>query len=756
MPSWARMKRRVTRGPRVRLTLAILAPLGVIAAAVMLSSSDADPAPGPDLTRPGTTLATSGPERAEARTTPAGIAHHRAPRAPVAATGANLWGTIRWDDGSGVAGAEVALLDEAGAVVAEVMTDDAGAYALEDDALAGAELQVTEPLGTAHQRDLTPLYAGERRNFDVVLGGSREVVGWVLDGLGDPQPGVMVTLTWEAAGSRWTALTDGGGGFTFTDVPETPLRVTADGGELGIASVRVAQTSSARREVTLTLEPTGTITVSADPAVSRIGAVTIRCYSDAAHGEDGLWADDLRDVEVVEYNFEELEDLEVEAEEALVEADPSMQEVEAMIADALKGWDPSDPEGSLVQMAIRMAQMDPEVEREMRRDLEPDWGEMPLEEVARLAARKVIEEEPRVLEMLGQAALHLQEGHGVMDAFMMAEEATRDEIRDEPAMVELADEVDGQTPEEVLLELEEIEADDIDLSAMAELEDLDDLEEDEGLVDPIFETLEELRQETGIDNIELIAEEERSVVATGPFFTPIPVRGAFEYRVSVKHPDGLEIICGTVFVAPGEDVEVRCGGTDPAVLTGRVVDSRGHPVGGALVEAMADVHDIEVTSTTTNAEGYYELELPIREALLVSVFATDPEWGEDAGWPAERRQQNASPGTRTVVPDLVLRTGDESRELHRRGPFGGVGASIGLGSEGIVLQSLFEDGPLYLAGAGEGDVIVRIGEELGASLSVQDAVAILRGEAGTDVDLTLRSAAGEIYELLITRGIITP
>jgi hypothetical protein len=33
---------------------------------------------------------------------------------------------------------------------------------------------------------------------------------------------------------------------------------------------------------------------------------------------------------------------------------------------------------------------------------------------------------------------------------------------------------------------------------------------------------------------------------------------------------------------------------------------------------------------------------------------------------------------------------------------------------------------------------------------------LLRGEAGTDVDVTLRNPAGELYELLVTRGIITP
>jgi len=218
--------------------------------------------------------------------------------------------------------------------------------------------------------------------------------------------------------------------------------------------------------------------------------------------------------------------------------------------------------------------------------------------------------------------------------------------------------------------------------------------------------------------------------------------------VSVRTGDGYELVCGTVFVAAGEEVEVPCGGAGPAVLEGRVIDPRGAPVAGAMVEVFVD----EPRIAYTDANGRYAIEVSITSAQLLTVTASDTD---GTVW-AQRRQQNALPFARTQVPDLVARREGETPEHRLTTPFGGVGASIELSNEGILLAHLFADGPLAMAGAEPGDVIVRVGEELGASLSVDDALTMLRGEAGSEVDLTLRSAAGGLYELLLTRGTVDP
>ncbi len=732
MPRWARSETLRSR-PHLWWLAAMLAVVAIVVAVLMSSGPTREA--GPDFAKPKGEVAT---DRTGNPSRPNKAALHLAPekqRLP----GAKVHGKILWDYGGSVVDAEIALLDQAGELVVEMKTSDGG-FELADADLVGAELLVTAPGGDQHRRDLPTLKPGEDRAFDVILGDVREVVGWVLDTNGDPQPGVFVTATWESADSRWSAVTDKGGGFTLSDVPASALRVTADGGDLGVVSVRVARTNATRREVTLVLEPTGTIKVRAPDEVLKLGKVGIRCYSNAAHGEDGMWNDDLR-------TFEPPPEAMVD-EGAAPNEEPSMVELETTIGNALRSWDSNDPRGSLMRMALDMAALNPEIEREIRRDAEAAYPELAgaaIEDIARAAIDKIAAEEPRIFDTMGLAALKLQEGSSPMEAMMLADEELR-----RPTIIEEAAAVEAPTPalDGVGETIGEIEATTEEYFGEGVEYDLGADYVDEGY-DVVNPRIEELRAMTGIDNIGL-TEMTRSLVTTGRFFEPIPVRGAFEYTVSVLTNDGFELICGTVFVAAGEEVEVDCGGVArPAILEGRVIDSQRRPVEGAVVEVFVD----ETFSATTDRDGHYELSVTTRSAMLLTVTARD---AQAEAWSAERRQQNARPGQRTEVPDMIARRGDEIPTRSLVTPFGGVGANINLGSEGVVLEHLFDDGPLALAGAESGDVIVRIGDELGASLSVDDALAMLRGDAGTDVDLTLRSAAGELYELMVTRGTITP
>lgn len=759
MPSWARLKR--SSSARALLWIAAIGA-GV---GLALASGSGDPprlelARGPDheLVPRKAPLEAPATLRAEPRRTDP----------LVKSSPGRLTGVVRWDFGSPVADAAIELLDEAGETVAEATTDDEGRYELVDEALAGAEVRVTVATGEQHQRDVATLRAGERRDFDVVVGAVREVVGWVLDGAGDPQPGVAVELAWESAGSRWRAVTDAGGQFTFVDAPVTSLRVTADGGDLGVASARLAQTDATRREVTLVLEPTGAIIVSARPEIAALGEVTVRCFSAAAHGEDGLWNDDLRPVEVAPIYDETTYDggvSEAPPGEAL-----TMPEIEALIGNALRDWDQGDPRGSLVRMALGFATANPQMEAEMRRDVGAQFPELAgasLEALAGAAADKVMAEEPRLLDMMGLAALRVAEGSPPMEAFMLAESEAR-AAPAEPA----------PTPEEIAAagytENPPYPGEDDAVEAAVEAPAYDELpvepevdpemggaegmpetgaeyvdgDLDPGAMDdPMYRRIEELRALTGISAV-TTRDEPRSVVATGRTFQPIPVRGAFEYQVSIVTADGYELVCGSVFVSAGEEVDINCGGEGVATLEGRVVDTAGKGVAGAEVGVYTD----DVTSTTTDAAGRYRLEVKASTAMPVMVLAHD---GAQT-WNASRRQQNIRPGHLTEVPDIVARRPEEMPVHTLDTPYGGVGASIQLGAEGIVVAALFDDGPLAMAGVEAGDVIVRIGEEIGASLSEDDALTLLRGEAGTEVDLTLRSAAGELYDLMVTRGLVNP
>lgn len=767
MPSWARLK----RSSSVRAALWIAA-IGAGVGLALASGSNDTPhlelarGPGHELIPRKSPIDAPASLRSEAR---------RADPAPRATPG-RLDGVVRWDFGDPIARAAVELLDEGGETVAETTTDDDGRYELVDEALGGYEVRVTVPSGEQHQRDVTPLRAGERRNFDVVVGAVREVVGWVLDGAGDPQPGVAVELAWESAGSRWHAVTDAGGQFTFADAPVTSLRVTADGGDLGIASARLAQTAATRREVTLVLEPTGTIIVEATPEVAALGEITVRCFSGAAHGEDGLWNDDLRPAEPPSVEEGALVDPAGGMSEEPAGESLSMPEMEALIGNALRDWDQSDPRGSLVRMALSFASANPQMEAEMRRDVGREFPLLvggSLEDLAGAAADKVIAEEPRLLDMMGLAAARVSEGTSPMEAFMLAENETRAGAAEAPPTAEEVaaagytenppypgdNEAVAQPVPEVV-EAPPVGLDvDNDYDPETEVEAAVSLEgaevdgptviegEPEPVDDPVYLRIEALRKLSGIDLV-MSRDEPRSIVATGRAFQPIPVRGAFEYQVSIATADGYEIVCGTVFVSAGEEVEITCGGEGIATLEGRVVDTAGKGVPGVEVAAYTD----DTYTATTDGAGRYRLEVKTRSAMLLTVMAHDG--GET--WTASRRQQNVRPGHLTEVPDIIARRPDEMPVHSLNTPYGGVGASIELGAEGIVVASLFDDGPLAMAGVEAGDVIVRIGEEIGASLSEDDALSLMRGEAGTEVDLTLRSAAGELYDLMVTRGLVNP
>lgn len=703
-------------------------------------------------------------------------------------------GVVRWDYGGSVARASIALLNEAGEIVDETETSDGGAYALVDAELSGRSLKI-EASGERAERDLDALTPGEARRFDVVIGDLREIEGWVLDLQGDPVPGVPVRLGWESSGSQWSTVSDAKGAFRFEDMPATPLRVTADGGDLGMASARIAQADGARREVTLVLEPVGAIVVTIAPKLRAVLGETevkvlARCYSPLAHGEDGLWVDDKRTFanapeavpeDIGESMGEDHAVADVDDVEPGVES-PGMGEENQMMESmgrALLDWDPADPEAGIAKVVVTMVQDNPKIRAELEKELGGDGGlaSESLEDLARELAQKTMREQPQVAAMFGSAAEHIRAGSSPMEAMMAAARAESERAMNEAKEVPIPEVAEAVPAEAVAAEAMPAEAvvtapDEIGVSIDGEMsmENPSDGEVDghhfiddgngemyyvpggEDEVDPEFEKrasiIDKIREASGATAE--WASDSRAVVAEGAVGAVIPVRGAFEYQVSLKHPDGVEVVCGSVFVAPGQTVEIVCGHEAEAVVVGRVVDGKGKPVVGVDVSAWMIS---EVSTTTTDAEGRYRLSGQMNVASMTEVSATDASGARRA---ATRRAVQLRPGETTELEDLVMLGEDEAPVGVMTTPFGGVGGYLQLASEGILLAGLEEEGPLALAGAEAGDTIIAIGDQLGASMSMDDALMMLRGEAGTEVDVTLRNPAGELYELLVTRGIITP
>ena len=90
-----------------------------------------------------------------------------------------------------------------------------------------------------------------------------------------------------------------------------------------------------------------------------------------------------------------------------------------------------------------------------------------------------------------------------------------------------------------------------------------------------------------------------------------------------------------------------------------------------------------------------------------------------------------------------------------RGSYGGVGMSLGQDAEGAIVLTPFPDSPAAEAGVREGDVLLAVD---GVSLTPEmdltnDIVAMIRGEVGTDVTLTVARGVEQL-SFTLTRQVI--
>lgn len=99
---------------------------------------------------------------------------------------------------------------------------------------------------------------------------------------------------------------------------------------------------------------------------------------------------------------------------------------------------------------------------------------------------------------------------------------------------------------------------------------------------------------------------------------------------------------------------------------------------------------------------------------------------------------------------------DEYERFNRslEGEFVGVGIHIGIRNDQLTIVSPIKDGPAEHAGARAGDVIVFIDELSTEGMSLDEAVALLRGLKGTLVTLQVQHRDGTSETLVIERDVI--
>lgn len=101
-----------------------------------------------------------------------------------------------------------------------------------------------------------------------------------------------------------------------------------------------------------------------------------------------------------------------------------------------------------------------------------------------------------------------------------------------------------------------------------------------------------------------------------------------------------------------------------------------------------------------------------------------------------------------LTPDEVSR-----QRTNISGKYSGIGAQIGI-REGLpVIVAPFDGSPAAEAGVKAGDIIIEVNNQDVTTWPLNDIVENIRGEAGTEVTLTLlRPDAGTSLEITITRG----
>ncbi len=103
---------------------------------------------------------------------------------------------------------------------------------------------------------------------------------------------------------------------------------------------------------------------------------------------------------------------------------------------------------------------------------------------------------------------------------------------------------------------------------------------------------------------------------------------------------------------------------------------------------------------------------------------------------------------------------EETKEFEDRSAgkyFEGIGAELGYKNGFIRVVAPLKGSPAEKAGLQRNDVIIKVaGEELDPEANIYDVVSEIRGEAGTEVTLTvLRDGESSMRDIIITRGKIT-
>ena len=246
-----------------------------------------------------------------------------------------------------------------------------------------------------------------------------ELFGWVFDVRGVPLAGVSVTAGRTPERRGWRAVTGRDGGFVFARFPTEPLRVTADGGERGLAT-RWVEPTRKRQEVSLMLEPTAFVIVQSE--VGGSGRVIICSldwfdYGDVAESERPELEEGVGEgVGVgVGVGVGEGEALGFDVPEALAE----------VLGVGLVDFDPNRADEEITTMVLALMERLPSGPEVVVALFDQEVGARSREDIARATAASILASEPDMPEVLALAAASVRDGAEPLAAVLAANRERR-------------------------------------------------------------------------------------------------------------------------------------------------------------------------------------------------------------------------------------------------------------------------------------------------------------------------------------------